>query len=438
VATRLAWIVARIMTVACCLPAVTGFAVTGQDRPTTTLVWETQSSENDWLPVALTSGNGACVQNVPPDCATQEFQGRSDFTNYQPFTNGPPYPNGQPFTNGQVFANNPQSAQNSGARSAKTGTGLDSLPSVRGIKGIKNLPGGVGTLLMANPHVGMTWYPEQNTDQAGTTLSMQRAYFQGAVPVYHNDTDTFVLTSHVDATSIQTNAILPTTKQAFPTQLFNIALGVNYFHPFENGNVGGLVFDMGSASDKPFESGREMLASGTGFLLMPQDDHSAWFVGVNASTNSQVLFGLPIPGGGYFYHPSEDFQAIVGFPFSVVSWKPARDWQLQYVWAFLTTMHARAVYQPTPDWQLYAGFDWTNENWRLAERVNEQNHFFYYEKKLATGLLWWFKPNVGLEVSGGWAFDRYFTEVHGFKLVGDNTVNIGSGPYLSSQIDFRF
>jgi hypothetical protein len=25
-------------------------------------------------------------------------------------------------------------------------------------------------------------------------------------------------------------------------------------------------------------------------------------------------------------------------------------------------MHARTVYQPTPDWQLYAGFDWTNEN----------------------------------------------------------------------------
>ena len=247
-----------------------------------------------------------------------------------------------------------------------------------------------------------------------------------------------MLTSHVDATSIQTNAILPTTKQAFPTQLFNIALGVNYFHPYENGNVGGIVFDMGSASDKPFQSGRDMLLSGTGFLLMPQDEQSAWFVGVNASTNSQVLFGLPIPGGGYFYHPSEDFQTIIGFPFSVVSWKPSRDWQLQYVWAFLTTMHARAVYQPTPAWQLYGGFDWTNENWRLAERVNEQNHFFYYEKKLAAGFLWWFKPNVGLEISGGWAFDRYFTEVHGFKLVGDNTVNIASGPYLSTQMDFRF
>ena len=291
---------------------------------------------------------------------------------------------------------------------------------------------------MANPHLGMTWYPEQNTNQPGTTLAMERAYFQGAVPLYSTGAETFMLTAHVDTTSIQTKAILPTTMQTFPTQLFNVALGVNYFHSYDNGNVGGIVFDMGTASDKPFQSGRDMLASGTAFLLMPQDEKSAWFIGANASTNSQVLYGIPIPGGGYFYHPSEDFQAIIGFPFSVVSWKPARDWQLQYVWAFLTTMHARAVYQPTAAWQLYAGFDWTNENWRLAERVNERDHFFYYEKKLATGLLWWFKPNVGLEVAGGWAFDRYFTEVHGFSLVGSNTVNIGSGPYLSAQIDFRF
>ena len=433
--TRLARTAARLLLFCCGLAHIPGVDAVAQERADVRLLWGDDSAEGSGLPITLTSALAADSQ-VP---AAQGINPEPiHFAHYQPSPNGQVMTGNPSFGNGSTFANNSGAGPSANSRSAKSGTGLDSLPSFRGIKGIKNLPGGVGTLLMANPHVGMTWYPEQGTDQPGTTLSMERAHFQAGIPVYHRGNDTFVLTSHMDVTNVYTNAILPTTKQTFPNQLFNIALGVNYFHPFENGNVGGVVFDMGSASDKPFESGREMLASGTGFLLMPQSDHDAWFVGVNASTNSQVLFGLPIPGGGYFYHPSEDFQAIVGFPFSVVSWKPARDWQLQYVWAFLTTMHARAVYQPTPLWQLYAGFDWTNENWRLAERVNEQNHFFYYEKKLATGLLWWFKPNVGLEVSGGWAFDRYFTEVHGFKLVGDNTVNIGSGPYLSSQIDFRF
>lgn len=330
------------------------------------------------------------------------------------------------------------SATASQASNGKTGTALDSLPSFRGIKGIKNLPGGVGTLLMANPHVGETWYPEQSTDQPGTSMSIDRSYFQAGVPIYTNGTDTVVFTSHLDAMNIHTNAILPTTNQPFPSQLFNVAFGANIFHQFDNGNVGGLVLDVGSASDVPFHSSGQMLASGTAFLLVPQDDRSAWFFGVNASTNSQVLFGLPIPGGGYFYNPSDDFQAIIGFPFSVLSWKPAPDWQLQYVYAFLTTMHARAVYQPSNDWQLYAGFDWTNENWRRVDQPVRQDHFFYYEKRLAAGWLWWFRPNVGLEIASGYAFDRYFTETDGFQLVGTNTVRIGSGPFISAQLDVRF
>lgn len=324
------------------------------------------------------------------------------------------------------------------ASQGKTGTILDNLPSFRGIKGIKNLPGGVGTLLMANPHIGATWYPTQSTDQPGTALTIQRNYFQAAVPVYSNGRDTVVVTSHLDEMNVNTNAILPTTNQPFPGQLYNVAIGTNIFHQFDNGNVGGLVLDVGSASDVPFHSTSEILASGTAFLLIPRDDHSAWFVGVNASTNSQVLYGLPIPGGGYFYNPSENFQAIFGFPFSVISWKPARDWQLQYVYAFLTTMHARAVYQPTNNWQLYAGFDWTNENWRRVDRPQSADHFFYYEKRLSAGYLWWFRPNVGFELSGGWAFDRYFTEIDGFQLVGNNTVRIGAGPFVSAQFDVRF
>ncbi len=420
VTTRLNWIALYVVTVCCCLMAMLGIEASAQECSVLPLIWETGSTESDRLPAPLTLVDVADYDHPAVSCAAVDSQRYAE-SRYFP-----------------SYLTSQQSGQDSSFQSRRTGTGLDSLPSFRGIKGIKNLPGGVGTLLMANPHLGMTWYPEQNTNQPGTTLAMERAYFQGAVPLYHTGAETFMLTAHVDTTSIQTKAILPTTMQSFPTQLFNVALGVNYFHSYDNGNVGGIVFDMGTASDKPFQSGRDMLASGTAFLLMPQDEKSAWFIGANASTNSQVLYGIPIPGGGYFYHPSEDFQAIVGFPFSVVSWKPARDWQLQYVWAFLTTMHARAVYQPTAAWQLYTGFDWTNENWRLAERVNERDHFFYYEKKLATGLLWWFKPNVGLEVAGGWAFDRYFTEVHGFRLVGDNTVYIGSGPYLSAQIDIRF
>lgn len=324
------------------------------------------------------------------------------------------------------------------SQDAKSGTAMESLPSFRGIKGIKNLPGGVGTLLMSHPQVGFMWYPEQNTNQPGTSLSMERYDVQGAVPVYNTGVDTWLLTADFDTTTIHSNAIIPTISTRLPSHLYDISLGGNYYHAFESGKVAGLVFDVGSISDRPFESGRDILASGTGFLIIPRNESSSWFIGIHASTNSQVLYGIPIPGGGFFYHPSDDLQAIVGFPFSLVNWKFAPDWNLQYVYAFLTTMHARTVYQPTPDWQWYGGFSWTNDNWDRAGRMVDDDHLFYYEKKLSLGFLWWFRPHVGLEVAGGWAFDRYFTEVNGFTIKGDKSIDIESGPFLSSEIDIRF
>ena len=423
--------IAALITIFCCFASLYGLSATAFAQPQyfvernllTILEGESSTSGTSPLPLTLVAAsNAAMPKNPNADWPLQGPQGNSVSYHYQLFDNS------QPSLDQQAAAQG-----NSGS-----GAGLAGLPSFRGIKGIRNLPGGVGTLLMANPHVGTDWYPEQGTNQPGTTLSMERFDFQGAVPIYNKGKDTYVFTANYDDIKVYTNAILPTTNQKFPSQLFNIALGINYFHAFENGNVGGFVVDVGSASDQPFQNGRDVLASGTGFLLIPRTEEGSWFVGVNASTNSQVLYGIPIPGGGYFYHPSEEFQAIVGFPFSVISWKPAKDWQLQYVYAFLTTMHARAIYQPSKDWQLFAGFDWTNENWNRAQRENVDDHFFYYEKKLTTGLLYWFAPHVGLEASGGWAFDRYFTEVDGFQLQGTNTVEVGSGPYLSVQMNLRF
>ena len=195
VTTRLAWIALQQVTVWCGLMTMVGVEVFAQDRSVLPLVWETRSTESNGLPVPLTSVNAADVDSTVHRCATVDTQGNPDPKDFP------------------SFLINQQSGQNSSMQQRRSGTGLDSLPSFRGIKGIKNLPGGVGTLLMANPHLGMTWYPEQNTDQQGTTLAMERAYFQGAVPLYSTGAETFMLTAHVDTTSIQTKAILPTTMQ---------------------------------------------------------------------------------------------------------------------------------------------------------------------------------------------------------------------------------
>jgi hypothetical protein len=107
---------------------------------------------------------------------------------------------------------------------------------------------------------------------------------------------------------------------------------------------------------------------------------------------------------------------------------------------FLTTVHARAIYQPHVDWQLYLGFDWANENYARADRLNSGERFFYYEKKVLAGWQWWWSKHLAVEIAGGYAFDRYFCESNGFSfsVSGFNRVDVGSGPFVMLQFDYRF
>jgi hypothetical protein len=314
------------------------------------------------------------------------------------------------------------------------------FPRIPGLRGVRGLTGVIGNLMQVNPHIGATWYPDQPVSGQPTSLGMVRDYFQFSAPVWSDKEDTLVFSSHLQETSFSTGAILPTTHEDFPSQLWNIWLGVNYFHQFDNGVVGALIVEAGSASDHPFSAWRNDSAAGTALAIIPDGDRNAWIVGLQASTNSQILYNIPIPGAAYMYNPNDDFQALIGLPYSAINYRPYDKIQLQFLYMLLTTVHARAIYKPTNDWQLYAGFDWSNENYALVNRQASDDRFFYYEKKLLAGWQWFWSKHLALELVGGYAFDRYFVENNGFtfSLSGFNRVNVGSGPFVTLQFDYRF
>jgi hypothetical protein len=318
--------------------------------------------------------------------------------------------------------------------------GWGAFPRLPGLRGVRGLTGVIGNLLQTNPHIGATFYPDEPVSGQPTSLGMTREFFQFSAPVWSNGEDTLVVSSHVQETSVSTNAILPTTRTPFPGQLWNIWLGVNYFHTFDNGVTGAMIVEAGSASDKPFSASRNDSAAGTGLIIIPAGDRDAWILGLQASTNSQVLYNIPIPGAAYLYNPNDDFQAIIGLPYSAINYYPAKGFQLQLLYMFYTTVHARAIYRPTNDWQAYVGFDWANENYALASRQASDERFFYYEKRLLAGWQWFWSKHFAVELVGGYAFNRYFVENNGFSfsLSGFNRVDVGSGPFATLQFDYRF
>jgi hypothetical protein len=310
-------------------------------------------------------------------------------------------------------------------------------PSSFGPRGFDGMPLGRG-MGSGGPGYKVLWMPDQSVGGQPAYLGMVAQDLSLMYPVWKDGSDGIALTTNDRWEVFHTNAILPESHMPFPQDLWNIRFGALYQHQLDNGWTSGLNFGVGTSGDKPFDSTRELAANATGSLRLPQGENNAWLLTLNYSTNSQVLYGIPIPGVAYVYAPSDAFQATIGFPFASLSFHPSEHWRYEFTYALLTTIHTRAIYQFSDRIDCYAGFDWSNENYPLADRANEQDRFFYYEKRLSTGVKFKLYEQVALDLSSGYCFDRYYFQGHGFELTGPDRLDVGNGPFLALRLNTRF
>jgi hypothetical protein len=303
--------------------------------------------------------------------------------------------------------------------------------------------GGVGALL--SPTVGnmpvraslaVTWFPPEAVHFQATTLGVYREDFSLSAPIWQDDRNEWSLSTNLRSEEFHTGAILPTTQQAFPDQLVDVRFGTSFRHQFDNDWIAGIGGSFGSASDQPFHGVNELTAGVNAFLRVPQGDHNAWLFTLSYSTNSQI--NVPIPGVAYLWVPSDCFQAVIGFPFASLNYRPTEDLTLSLSYALLTTIHARATYRLAPRLRVYTAFDWDNESYFRVGREDDRDRFFYYEKRLSAGVQYSLSPRMNLDLSGGYAFDRFFFEGQSLTDRDNNRIDIGDGPYVSLKLLFHY
>ncbi len=268
------------------------------------------------------------------------------------------------------------------------------------------------------------------------SLGMVRQDFNLLMPLWQNSTDEVTGTIRVRNESFNTGAILPNTGQAFPAELWAIDFGAGYRHLFENGWIAGGNFTFGSDSDKPFHGIDELSVGVNAFLRVPQGDHNAWLFTIFYSTNSQVDF--PIPGVAYQWVPSEQFQAIIGFPFASATYRPTEDLTLNVSYALLTNVQARVNYKVAKWASVFASFDVENESYFRVGREDDKDRFFYYDDRVSTGVKFNFSEKTNLELAGGYLFNRYYFEGQSLSDRNNNRIDIGDGPYLSAKLQIRY
>lgn len=284
------------------------------------------------------------------------------------------------------------------------------------------------------PGYDAAWYPSQAVGGQRADLGFVRQGLNLGVPVWRDGGDMVMVSLGVRNTLFSTDAVLPDSGRPFPDQLWNLNLGANYMHRFENGWMAGLITGIGSPSDRPFHSIREVNATVGGMLRIPANDRDSWQFMLLYMSAGPVAF--PLPMASYIWVPSDRLKVTIGLPVAV-EWKPDPDLTVNLSYVPLYNVNARVTYRPAPEVAVYAGYEFLNESYFLAGRADERDRFFAFEQRLVTGLRWdvW---KATVEANGGYSFGRYYGEGQSQWGALRDRVDVSPGPFVGVRVGLRF
>jgi hypothetical protein len=298
--------------------------------------------------------------------------------------------------------------------------------------------GGGGGPMGGPPGYDATWYPTQAVSGQNADMGFVRQGMTIAAPVWGDFKSGRVVLASVGVrnTLFSTDAILPDSLTAFPEKLWNVNFGLNYMHQFDNGWSGGLMSGFGSASDEPFHSIDEFTANLGGFVKVPASNgRDSWQYMLMYMYGGPVNF--PLPMISYSWNPNDELRVNIGLPLSV-EWQPTEQLTFNLSYFPLYNINARATYAFTPTFAVFGGYEYLNESYFLADRVDTEDRFFVLEQRLITGLRWDVGKRGQLQLLGGYSFGRKFGQGDSQWDTLFDQVNVDPGPFVGAKFQLMF
>ncbi len=277
--------------------------------------------------------------------------------------------------------------------------------------------------------------PDQPVRGQPTHLGVLRQDLVLGTPIWQCASDEFTFNARIYNELFDTHAVLPGTARPFPSELWDVRLGMTYRHLFDNGWIAGGSLSVGSASDRPFHSINEMTAGVSAFLRVPSGERNAWLFSMSYSPTGQVSF--PIPMVAYVWQPSDYLRVNAGLPLQVM-YRPTEDLTLVASYMLLTNVHAQALYRVTRQLRLHAGYDWSNQGFFLADRPDVNDRFFSYEQRLSAGVLYALTPRAAVDFSAGYVFGRFYAEGRSGLGGSADRLDVGDGYFLALRLISRW
>lgn len=269
--------------------------------------------------------------------------------------------------------------------------------------------------------------PSQSLRGQPGELSRLDSQLNLGYPLYIEPTGKSIWLALVGLENIQLggDAWLPDTGVPLPDELWKLTVGTLHRRELDSGAEVGFLLNFGSAADRPFDRGRDLMLTGVGFYNVPSGPRDAWKFSLFYSTTSQLPF--PLPGIAYAWRPSEQFSVDLGVPFAL-RYTPNDAFRLTAAYRPLTDVVVRAEFDWSDYWGCYASYQMTTDTFWLSERENASDRLYLFDQRLALGISRSLPLGFRLDAAASYVFDRRIFQ--GDSFFSDRRDVIGIDPGL--------
>ena len=259
--------------------------------------------------------------------------------------------------------------------------------------------------------------------------------------VYRSTTTSWAVNGRAGELALGSPAVvLPQNGALVPQKLWNASAGAGYTRELGERSRWGATASFGSASDRLFLSWREDQVLASVYYQMPSLDHNSWIFLLNYSNNRPFANNVPLPGVAYVIDaPAHQLNAIIGFPFAFVRWKPQPEWTFSaglFGGASYFLEASRRIDQRV---SAFARFERTPLQWLRAGRSSDTDRLIFDSKSALAGIRAALGRRFSLEASAGRAFDRRFFEARDAGHSGGVTrAALSNATVLQSSLTWRW
>lgn len=216
---------------------------------------------------------------------------------------------------------------------------------------------------------------------------------------------------------------------------YNTQFGASYQRNLEEKKSMAVSLSFGSASDKPFQDGRDGTIQVNGTYKL----NEKWILLGNYSNNRPFLNNVPLPGFLYVQKHSREESLMLGFPFIYIL-KPFAEgmFSFKYIGVLPYNHKARVLFNQLTWVKPYFGVEQQIAVFFDSDRTRDRIRTFWKERRAVVGLEKSFGPVFKIDFQTGNSFDREYFSALSYSRQHSEVRKIHDGAFVALSLKTSF